>query len=258
MPINTLFQLIAEEDGDSLAAASRIALVPDLLAGWLSGSSRTIDGGLDDRFARRAQRALGRRLIERLGLPSRIFGELVEPGTTIGSTLPHCELGAIPVCAVAAHDTASAFAAAPLRDQRSAVLSSGTWSLLGLELDEPVLDEEAQAFNLSNERGLDGTTRLLRNVMGLWLLQESRRSLAAAGTSEWDDLLRLAEAVSDDVPLFDPDDDDLLRPGEYRRGSPPRACAPASRPRPRRASSCAASSSRWPASTGSCSSASSR
>ena len=95
------------------------------------------------------------------------------------------------------------------------MLSSGTWSLLGLELDEPVLDEEAQAFNLSNERGLDGTTRLLRNVMGLWLLQESRRSLAARATSEYEDLLRLAEAASDDVPLFDPDDDDLLRPGRH-------------------------------------------
>jgi rhamnulokinase len=232
MPINTVFQLIAEEDGESLAAASRIALVPDLLAGWLSGefanesTAASTTGLLDARSGRWADA-----LIERLGLPSRIFGELVEPGTTIGATLPHCELGSVPVCAVAAHDTASAFAAAPLRDQRSAVLSSGTWSLLGLELDEPVLDEDAQAFNLSNERGLAGTTRLLRNVMGLWLLQESRRSLAPAGTSEWEDFLRLAEAVSDDVPLFDPDDEDLLRPGDM----PARiaaACVRAGQPAP--------------------------
>jgi rhamnulokinase len=118
------------------------------------------------------------------------------------------------VCAVAGHDTASAFVAAPLRDRGSAVLSSGTWSLLGLELDEPVLGEEALAFNLSNERGIDGTTRLLRNVMGLWLLQELRRSLEPSGAREYEDLLRLAEAASDDVPLFDPDDEDLLRPGD--------------------------------------------
>src|SRR5207344_3075353 len=98
-----------------------------LIAGWLSGefanesTAASTSGLLDARSGRWADG-----LIERLGLPSRIFGELVEPGTTIGATLPHCELGAIPVCAVAAHDTASAFAAAPLRDQRSAVLSSGT------------------------------------------------------------------------------------------------------------------------------------
>jgi rhamnulokinase len=215
MPINTVFQLLAEEDGASLAAASRIALVPDLLASWLSGevaneSTVASTTGLLD--ARSGQWAHA--LIERLGLPARIFGELVEPGALIGETLAHHELGAVPVCAVAAHDTASAFAAAPLRDRSSAVLSSGTWSLLGLELDEPVLDEDAQAFNLSNERGLDGTTRLLRNVMGLWLLQECRRSLASEGAAAYEDLLRLAEAASDDVPLFDPDHDDLLRPGD--------------------------------------------
>jgi rhamnulokinase len=215
MPINTVFQLLAEEESESLAAASRIALVPDLLTNWLSGVVRneatvaSTTGLLDARSGRWADD-----LIERLGLPARIFGELVEAGAMVGVLLPHHDLGDVPVCAVAAHDTASAFAAAPLRDRTSAVLSSGTWSLLGLELDEPVLDDDAQAFNLSNERGLDGTTRLLRNVMGLWLLQESRRSLELTGPREYEDLLRLAEAASDDVPLFDPDDEDLLRPGD--------------------------------------------
>ena len=115
------------------------------------------------------------------------------------------------------------------------MLSSGTWSLLGLEVDEPVLDEDAQSFNLSNERGVDGTTRLLRNVMGLWLLQESRRSLEPAGSSGYEDLLRLAEAASDDVPLFDPDDEDLLRPGDMPK---------------RIASACMRAGQRAPASTG--------
>ena len=127
--------------------ASRIALVPDLIASWLSGvvaneaTAASTTGLLDARSGRWADD-----LIERLGLPSRIFGELVEPGTVVGALLPHHELGDVPVCAVAAHDTASAFVAAPLRDRSSAVLSSGTWSLLGLELDEPVLDEDAQAL----------------------------------------------------------------------------------------------------------------
>ena len=215
MPINTVFQLLAEEDGASLAAASRVVLVPDLITSWLGGAvanestAASTTGLLDARSGRWADG-----LIERLGLPPRIFGELVEPGSIVGTLLRQHELGDVPVCAVAAHDTASAFVAAPLRDRASAVLSSGTWSLLGLELEQPVLDDDAQAFNLSNERGVDGTTRLLRNVMGLWLLQECRRSLAPSGASEYEDLLRLAEAASDDVALFDPDDEDLLRPGE--------------------------------------------
>jgi rhamnulokinase len=218
IPVNTVFQLLAEEDGESLAAASRIALVPDLLTSWLSGvvaneaTAASTTGLLDARSGRWATA-----LIEQLGLPSRIFGEIVEPGTMTGALLPHHELGDVPVSVVAGHDTASAFVAAPLRDRTSAVLSSGTWSLLGLEVDEPVLDDDAQAFNLSNERGVDGTTRLLRNVTGLWLLQECRRSLEPAGSREYEDLLRLAEAASDDVPLFDPDDEDLLRPGDMPR-----------------------------------------
>ena len=236
MPINTVFQLLAEEDGESLAAASRIALVPDLLTSWLSGvvaneaTAASTTGLLDARSGRWAEK-----LIEQLGLPSRIFGEIIEPGTVVGALLPHHELGDVPVWAVAAHDTASAFVAAPLRDRNSAVLSSGTWSLLGLEVDEPVLDEDAQRFNLSNERGVDGTTRLLRNVMGLWLLQESRRSLEPAGSAGYEDLLRLAEAASDDVPLFDPDDEDLLRPGDMPK---------------RIASACVRAGQRAPASTG--------
>jgi rhamnulokinase len=215
MPINTVFQLLAEEGNASLAAASRLALVPDLLTSWLSGATTneatvaSTTGLLDARSGRWADG-----LIERLGLPARIFGELVEPGAIVGTLLAHHDLGDVPVCAVAAHDTASAFAAAPLRDRTSAVLSSGTWSLLGLELDEPVPDDDAQAFNLSNERGLDGTTRLLSNVMGLWLLQESRRSLDPTSSRGYEGLLRLAEAAGDDVPIFDPDDEDLIRPGD--------------------------------------------
>jgi rhamnulokinase len=213
MPINTAFQLLAEED-ESLARAARIALVPDLIASWLCGvvanevTAASTTGLLDARSGSWAGD-----LIERLGLPLRIFGEPVEPGAMLGALLPHHGLGLTDVRAVAAHDTASAFVAAPLLDRSSAVLSSGTWSLLGVELDAPVLDDDAQRFNLSNERGVDGTTRLLRNVMGLWLLQESRRSLAPEGTG-YEDLLRLAEAAGDDVPLFDPDDEDLLRPGD--------------------------------------------
>ena len=208
MPINTVFQLLADEGSPALAGADRLALVPDLLALWLSGelanesTNASTTGLLDARSG-----GWARAVIARLGLPDRIFGPLVDAGTPLGPLLAHHELGDPTVYAVASHDTASAFAAAPLRDEHAAILSSGTWSLLGLELPEPVLSDP----NLTNERGVDGTTRLLKNVMGMWLLEECRRAWSDAS---YDELLRLAEDVDDDVPVFDPDDDTFLPPGD--------------------------------------------
>ncbi len=211
MPINTVFQLLADEGSSALAAAEGLALVPDLLAFWLSGelaneaTAASTTGLLD---ARTGAWALD--LVARLGLPTRPFGRLVEPGTPLGPALDHHDLGGAPVFAVAGHDTASAFVAAPVADEHAAILSSGTWCLLGVELPEPVLTEAARAANLTNERGVDGTTRLLKNVMGLWLEQECARA--------WDlpfpDVHALAGAAPDDVPLFDPDDDAFLAPGD--------------------------------------------
>ena len=208
MPINTVFQLLADEESAALAAAERLALVPDLLAFWLSGelanesTNASTTGLLDARSGDWA-----RDVIARLGLPDRIFGTLVEAGTALGPLLAHHELGAPTVYAVASHDTASAFAAAPLADEHAAVLSSGTWSLLGLELPAPVLSDPT----LTNERGVDGTTRLLKNVMGMWLLEECRRAWSDAS---YEELMQLAEEVEDDVPVFDPDDDTFLGPGD--------------------------------------------
>jgi rhamnulokinase len=121
----------------------------------------------------------------------------------------------VPVHAVAGHDTAAAFAAAPLRSPRAAVLSSGTWSLLGLELEAPVLTAQAREYNLTNERGVDGTTRLLANVMGLWLIQECRRQWGNEGRLfEYGELERLAAAATAETPLFDPDDPRFLTPAD--------------------------------------------
>ena len=150
--------------------------------------------------------------IARLGLPAAPFaGDPVEPGVVLAPVLAHHDLGEAPVHTVAGHDTASAFAAAPIEGANAAVLSSGTWSLLGLELDEPVLTAQAAAFNLTNERGIEGTIRLLRNVMGLWLLQECRRRWEPC---TYEDLTRLAGEARADVPLFDPDDERFLAPGD--------------------------------------------
>jgi rhamnulokinase len=211
MPINTVFQLLSEERSPALSAAEGIALVPDLLAYWLSGelaneSSAASTTGLLD--ARSGQWALD--VIERLGLPTAPFGGVIDPGTLLGPALAHHDLGPAPVYSVAGHDTASAFAAAPVSDPHAAVLSSGTWSLLGLELPEPVLTDAAREANLTNERGVDGTIRLLKNVMGLWLEQECARVWDAA----FGDLHALARAAPADVPLFDPDDEGFLRPGD--------------------------------------------
>ena len=208
MPINTVFQLLADA---AAPRAERIALVPDLLSYWLSGelvneiTNASTTGLLDARTGTWA-----RGLIERLGLPAAPFAaDPVEPGATLGPLLAHHEIAA-DVHVVASHDTASAFVAAPVRGENAAILSSGTWSLLGLELDAPVLTDRAREFNLTNERGVDGTTRLLRNVMGLWLVQECHRHWDAS----YDELHELAAQARSDVPLFDPDDDRFLRPGD--------------------------------------------
>jgi rhamnulokinase len=218
MPINTIFQLLADEGTPALAAAERIALVPDLFSLWLSGvcanevTNASTTGLLDARTG-----GWARDIIARLGLPPVPFaGDPVDAGTALGVVLSHHDIrGDVPVYAVASHDTASAYVAAPLRNTRAAVLSSGTWSLLGLELHEPVLTPQAREFNLTNERGMEGTIRLLRNVMGLWLVQECRRHWEqTGGPCDYDELHALAAVARPDVPLFDPDDDEFLRPGD--------------------------------------------
>jgi len=211
MPINTIFQLLADEGSSALRAAARIALVPDLISLWLSGelvneSTNSSTTGLLDAKSGTWARAL----IDRLGLPAAPFEhDPVEAPATLGPILDHHGIDA-PLHVVASHDTASAFVAAPLRSARAAILSSGTWSLLGLEVEQPVLTPQACEFNLTNERGVDGTIRLLRNVMGLWLVQEC----AARWNQSYEVLTGLAAAARADVPLFDPDDERLLRPGD--------------------------------------------
>jgi rhamnulokinase len=205
MSINTVHQLLVD---DRVRDAEHIALVPDLLAYWLCGelanerTNASTTGLLDARTGEWAHE-----LIERLGLPTRPFRALTEPGVELGPVLAHHEIDA-PVYTVASHDTASAYAATPVRDEHAAILSSGTWSLLGLELPAPVLSEPA----LTNERGVDGTIRLLKNVAGLWLEQECARVWGA----DFAELQREAAAAGE-VPVFDVDDERFLRGGDMPR-----------------------------------------
>ncbi|MBN1632393.1 MAG: rhamnulokinase [Thermoleophilia bacterium] len=221
MPINTSCQLLAEEGSPALSAAHRIALIPDLIAYWLCGvpanerTAASTTGLLDARTGEWAHD-----VVDRLGLPGRLFSDTVEPGTVLGPLLEtHAEtLGlpeGIPVVATAAHDTAAAFAGVPSSGPGAAVLSSGTWSLLGLQMDGPVLSEAARAAGLSNERGVFGTTRLLRNVMGLWLVQQCRAAWSTGNPATgYDELVRLAAAANGPTALFDPDDPSLGYPGD--------------------------------------------
>ena len=222
MPINTVFQLLAEAGTPAALAADRLAFIPDLFGLWMTGelvneatvaSTSGLLSASDGRWAGE--------LVAQLGLPEAPFThDPVEPGGPIGTLLSRhdetCGRAArARVWAVAGHDTASAFVAATLRGPRDAVLSSGTWSLVGTETEQPFLDAGALEYNLTNERGVGGRIRLLRNVMGLWVLQECRRAWErAGGPSDYEGLLALAEVTDANVPLFDPDDDSLLAPGE--------------------------------------------
>ncbi len=218
MPINTVFQLLAEADNPITDAAEHIALIPDLIGYWLTGTFAnevtvaSTTGLLDARTGGWAHE-----LIAKLKLRGRMLaGTPIEPGESLGGARDqHGAIAGSPVWTVASHDTASAFIAAPVSSPRSAILSSGTWSLLGLELEAPVLTAEAAAVNLTNERGVDGTTRLLRNVMGLWLVQECRRHWESHGSSlDYAELERLATLHREDVALFDPDHPSLLHHGD--------------------------------------------
>ena len=217
MPINTLFQLAAAEQ---LERAETLLLIPDLLGYWLTGdrvAEETNASTTQLLDARGGDWAWG--LVDRVGLPRRIFPPVVQAGTVRGGLLPQVADATglspeTPVVSVASHDTASAVVAAPLAPAGSAYISSGTWSLVGVESTTPVLTDDARQFNLTNERGFGTTTRLLKNVMGLWLLQECRRAWSRAGRDiDYAALAPLAEAAPSSF-LFDPDRPELLVPGD--------------------------------------------
>lgn len=216
LPFNTLYQLRAETD---LAAADSVLLIPDLFAYWLTGetyaerTNASTTGLLDVRSGE-----WNFDLIDRLGIPRRIFPKLIDPGTTVGSLLPDVAAvlrGNVPVTAVGSHDTASAVVAIPAQTDDFAYISCGTWGLVGVELQHPVLTEESRAANFTNEGGVDGRIRFLHNVMGLWLLSESVREWERGGDFiDLPQLLVAASAVSEPVAVFDANDPRFLAPGD--------------------------------------------
>jgi rhamnulokinase len=187
MAINTLYQLwAAQRDTPKiLAAAEKLILIPDLFHYWMTGNAVCeYTDASTTQFMNPVTRTWATDLLDRLNLPSNLPAEIVEPGTVVGRLLPDIArssaLNGTPVIAPGSHDTASAIAAITARGD-SAFISSGTWSLIGTELTAPILSDDAMRFNFTNEGGVCGTTRLLKNVMGLWMLQCCRRAWLAAG-----------------------------------------------------------------------------
>jgi sugar (pentulose or hexulose) kinase len=210
LPFNTIYQLAATPE---LGHAATMLLIPDLLAYWLTGvaGAEVTNASTTSLFDVRAQ-AWATGLIEKAGLPPHIFPPLRRPGEVIGPLIiPNEPWSSVPLIAVGSHDTASAVAAVPAANPDFAYISSGTWSLAGMELDAPVLTEASRAAGFTNETGIDGTVRYLRNVMGLWLLQESLRCWP--GTS-LDALLAEAARLPPLRFVFDPDDPVFLPPGD--------------------------------------------
>jgi len=238
MAINTLYQLFAakRDAPEVLAVGERLILIPDLFHYWMAGNAvceYTVAS--TTQFASPVTRTWASTLLEKLELPAHLPGQLVEPGTIIGSLLPSVAgtaIAGVPVIAPASHDTASAVAAVEARGD-TAFLSSGTWSLLGTELDAPIVSPRALQLNFTNEGGINGTTRLLRNVMGLWMLECCRKQWAAIGLKlNYEELVEAANAAPAFGALVDPDDPSFLNPVEMTLAID-NFCARSDQPKPR-------------------------
>lgn len=220
IPLNTVFQLLAEQPA-RLAASSRLLLIPDLLGAWLTGHpvaevTNASTTGLLDPATRQWHEELLQILDDRAGVHlDGKLPELVEPGTLIGEIELEGIRPGTPLIAVGSHDTASAVVAVPAQEEHFAFLSCGTWSLLGTELGEPIRDEAARAANFTNELGADGTVRFLKNIMGLWVLNEAVRTWNSRGEDA--DIPELVAAAADCGPrrtVVDIDDMRLYPPGD--------------------------------------------
>ncbi len=220
-PFNTLFQLLAMrlKKPDALDRAGTLLMMPDLLAYALTGVRGTeYTGASTSQLLDVMSHQWSTEVLSAMDLPRSLFTDITEPGTVRGklrdSFAAAAGIPSIPVLAVAGHDTASAVVAVPMRGTRSAYLSSGTWSLLGIETTTPQLDSRAMEANFTNEGGFGGQIRLLRNVMGLWMVQECKREWDAKGDAvEFDELVHRAGQSKPFSCFVDPDAQLFYAPG---------------------------------------------
>jgi rhamnulokinase len=223
MEINTLFQLLAlqRSSPEVLDAAETLLLMPDFLHFCLSGARVCeFTVATTSQCVNPKKRAWATDLLQKLGLPTKIFPDIVPPGTHIGQLRPglaeRTGLGPIAVVAPAAHDTGSAVAGVPTKNTGKpnwAYLSSGTWSLLGVEVQDALLSPRVLELNVTNEGGVDGTYRLLKNIMGLWLVQQCRRAFAEKGREfSYEQLAQMAAESAPFRSLVNPNNDRFLNP----------------------------------------------
>lgn len=232
MEINTLYQLYSMKGSAALDSAATLLMMPDLFHYWFTGRKTCeYSDASTSQFLNPRTRNWATGLLEKLGLPSRICTEIVQPGTKLGAMLrevaEECGSGPMAVIAPASHDTGSAVAAVPTAGGDWAYCSSGTWSLVGVETPQPYITDETLARNYTNEGGVFGTTRLLKNICGMWLLEECRREWSRQGIETgYDELLASAQADAPFRSVIDVDDASFVAPGgmpqriaDYCRGT---------------------------------------
>jgi rhamnulokinase len=222
MQINTLYQLLAMATSKSplLDVAKTFVTIPDLFNYWLSGeitnefTNSTTTQCLDPR-----KRNWATPMLDAMNIPARLFGPITESGTPIGVLVPRVaeETGTsgVQIVVPACHDTGSAVVAIPAQNQDFAWISSGTWSIMGAEVQEPSVNDKALEYNFTNEGGVFGTWRLSKNIMGLWLVQECKRTWAHLGEDlSYDEITRLASEAKPFLAVIDPDDNKFLHAGD--------------------------------------------
>ena len=222
MQINTLYQLLAMslQNSPLLDIAKTFVTIPDLFNYWLSGeitnefTNATTTQCFDPR-----KRDWARPVLDAMDISSHLFRPVTESGTSIGMLLPRVaeetSSGAVRVVVPACHDTGSAVVAVPAQNQDFGWLSSGTWSIIGAEVLEPCVNEKALKYNFTNEGGVFGTWRLSKNIMGLWIIQECKRTWAGQGEDiSYDEITRLASEAKPFIAVIDPDDNKFFHPGD--------------------------------------------
>lgn len=222
MQLNTLYQLLAMsvEKSPLFEVARTFVTIPDLFNYWLSGeitnefTNATTTQCFDPR-----KRDWAQRVLDAMNIPSHFFRAVTEPGTPIGVLLPpvteETGAGGVQIVVPACHDTGSSVVAVPAQNQDFAWISSGTWSILGAEVREPCVNDRALEYNFTNEGGVFGTWRLSKNIMGLWIIQECKRTWARQGEDlSYDEITRLAAEAKPFLATIDPDEDRFFHPGD--------------------------------------------
>lgn len=220
MNFNSLYQLFAlyEADSSLLKTTQSILFMPDALAYLLTGN-KVVEYTIasTSQILNPRTKQFEAILLEKAGVSPAILGEIVMPGHLIGTLrddiAAECELGKVPVVTVAGHDTASAVAAVPALNEHFAYLSSGTWSLMGIEVKDAIINEETASLNFTNEGGVEGTTRFLKNITGMWLLEQCLKEWKKEGiTYEYEKLVQMADSVPAFQSMIDPDHPSFANP----------------------------------------------